>query len=227
MRALVFSDIHNNFEHVERLREREANDYDAVIVAGDIGDRILPAFVALMDSFDCPVYLVYGNWDRHCAYTLPETRHCVLLDHDVVAQDGLFFAGFGGCPAGWGQNALFRRALAEAGPEAAPALALELNRQALRKTVRRAGVPRDRLVVITHDRLTRLAEQGPAPLLHIHGHRHRHDFRRTQGIWYLNAAALDAGSSARRSGRTPEPEGYCVATIAPGRVEVERRLLWG
>lgn len=225
MRVLVFSDIHNNLEHVRLLREREANDFDAVIVAGDIGDRILPEFVSLVDSFDCPAYLVYGNWDRTCEYRLPPNSNCVLLNHNVEQCGELFITGFGGCPAGWGRNELFQQALAEHGPEVAPALALELNRERLRETVRRAGVPEDRLVIVAHERLARLAEQGPAPLLHIHGHVHRHSFRHYKGTWYLNAAALDAGTSAMRGRRDPEPEGYCVVDVARGRVEVERRLL--
>lgn len=225
MRALVFSDIHNNLEHVELLREREANEFDALIVAGDIGDRILPDFVRLMDTFDCPVYLIYGNWDRKCEYRLPPNRNCVLLDHNVERQGDLFITGFGGCPSGWGRNALFQKAMEEAGPEDATQLALKMNREKLRETVRDAALPEDRLVIVTHERLTRLAEQGPTPLLHIHGHVHRYSFRQSKGTWYLNAAALDAGASVARGKRDPEPEGYCVVDIAPGRVEVERRLL--
>jgi len=37
MRLLAISDIHGNVEAVRRLRGRERNAFDAVVVAGDIG----------------------------------------------------------------------------------------------------------------------------------------------------------------------------------------------
>ena len=54
MRALVFSDIHNRIERVRFLRNKEENNYDVVIVAGDFGGEIAEEFYSILDSFKCP-----------------------------------------------------------------------------------------------------------------------------------------------------------------------------
>ena len=68
MRLLVISDIHGNVEAVRQRRGREANDYDAIVVAGDIGADAAAEIMAILGSFACPVLYVYGNWDRRLAY---------------------------------------------------------------------------------------------------------------------------------------------------------------
>jgi hypothetical protein len=63
-RILAFSDIHNNVNAVRQLRARESNDYDALIVAGDIGSSAANEIFDVLRTFECPVLYVFGNWDR-------------------------------------------------------------------------------------------------------------------------------------------------------------------
>lgn len=67
-RFLACSDIHNNVNAVRQLRAREVNDYDAVIVAGDIGSEGPDEVFDILRSFECPVFYVFGNWDRRLEY---------------------------------------------------------------------------------------------------------------------------------------------------------------
>jgi len=39
MKILAISDIHNNVACVRKLRAQEANEYDVIAIAGDIGAR--------------------------------------------------------------------------------------------------------------------------------------------------------------------------------------------
>jgi predicted phosphodiesterase len=55
MRLLAFSDIHRNLEAVRKLRASEANSFDAVVVAGDIGSESANEFFKILSTFNCPV----------------------------------------------------------------------------------------------------------------------------------------------------------------------------
>lgn len=108
MKLLAISDIHGRIEPVHRLRALEANRFDAIVVAGDIGkdlDTTIQVF-DILASFECPVLYVYGNWDHTLAYDHafgPRAHH---LHHACFALDGWTFAGFSGVDANWGQNPL-------------------------------------------------------------------------------------------------------------------------
>lgn len=107
MRALVLSDIHNNIEHIRVLRKKENDVYDAIIVAGDIGNKIADEFYSILDSFGCPVFCVYGNWDNGLIYNNNLSSRCVLLHHNIEEVKGYFITGFSGCPASWGNNPIY------------------------------------------------------------------------------------------------------------------------
>jgi hypothetical protein len=64
MKLLACSDIHNNVEAVRRLRAQEDNAFDAVLVTGDMGSESAGEILNILDTFGCPVYFVYGNWDN-------------------------------------------------------------------------------------------------------------------------------------------------------------------
>ena len=104
MRVLACSDIHGNVEAVERLRAREANDFDAVVIAGDIG-KPFREIVEVFETFACPVMYVLGNHDHDVPYDLASslltTHH---LDDGPVRVGPCLFAGFSGCPTNWGLN---------------------------------------------------------------------------------------------------------------------------
>jgi predicted phosphodiesterase len=64
MTSLAFSDIHHNLEAVRKLRASEANSFDAVVVAGDIGSESANKFFKILSTFNCPVLYVFGNGDH-------------------------------------------------------------------------------------------------------------------------------------------------------------------
>jgi predicted phosphodiesterase len=78
---------------VQKLRAQEANDYDVVAVAGDIGTARATDIFATLATFGCPVVYVNGNWDRvpdGVAYG--PNIHLVHLE--VVMVGGVVFAGY-------------------------------------------------------------------------------------------------------------------------------------
>lgn len=332
MRLLVFSDIHNNMDAVRALRKQEANEYDAVIVAGDIGSETAHEFFPLLDTFECPVFCVYGNWDGELNYSAELSTRCVLINHHIHSHGGYFFTGFSGCPSWWGNNPIYleeqdaidqkRRQVGQKHRQVISALdeayahadryaaehAAELdlpfeqleeefkqrrrrllkrktalgvnahrragaklrqwrdkmldklkqereqklnqpevvaemekitssreydlyiedlydysdrtfdrNRLTLLEQIKNSGVAQDRLIVITHERLFRFAEDGVVPLLHVFGHHHKFKHTYYRGTNYLNAAALDTFSFSGG--------GYCRVVLNDGQVEIERRHL--
>ena len=86
-------------------------------------------------------------------------------------------------------------------------------------------VPANRLVVLTHDRIFRLADHGCTPLLHVYGHRHQFKVSSYRGTTYLNASALDP-SLVLVERRNVRPQGgYCRLTIKGDEIDVQRCLL--
>ncbi len=107
-----------------------------------------------------------------------------------------------------------------------PKSVLAQNRDLLFDTIRNSNVPQDRLIIVTHERMYRIAEEGVSPLLHIYGHIHEYKFGSFKGTCYLNAAAIDNGFSGLFGRREILPEGYCGVVIADGEVSVTRKLLF-
>ena len=108
MRLLAFSDIHHNLVAVRKLRDCEKNRFDAIIVAGDIGNESAAEFFRIVASFECPVMYVYGNWDDKLDYEFSFGPHCRLIHSNVVTIGNLSFTGFSGCPTDWGKNPIAR-----------------------------------------------------------------------------------------------------------------------
>lgn len=82
--------------------------------------------------------------------------------------------------------------------------------------IKTSGVAQDKLIVVTHERLFRFADEGVFPLLHIFGHRHEFKYTQHIGTHYLNAAALDTEAFN-------EGGGYCIVELTNEHVRVERR----
>jgi len=104
IKFLAFSDIHNNISCVRALRSQESNEYDAVIVAGDIGNEIAEEFFRVVSTFQCPVHYVFGNWDSDLEYGQSFGALCHHLHQNLVTLDGFCFTGFSGCDTNWGKN---------------------------------------------------------------------------------------------------------------------------
>lgn len=103
-RILAFSDVHLNIGCVRKLRAQEKNNFDAVVIAGDMGSEAVSEILLIVSTFNCPVYYVYGNWDNQLGYEEKFGDQCSLLHLQVETVGGLFFAGFSGCPTHWGRN---------------------------------------------------------------------------------------------------------------------------
>lgn len=108
MKLLALSDIHSNLVAVRHMRACEANTFDAIVVAGDIGNNAVPAFFEIMKSFACPAVYVFGNWDHKLDYTTQYGSAFHLLHLQVVTVGRMHFTGFSGCPTNWGRNPIAR-----------------------------------------------------------------------------------------------------------------------
>ncbi|MCK3776674.1 metallophosphoesterase family protein [Ensifer sesbaniae] len=115
MRFLLLSDIHDNLSAVQKMRAQEANSFDALIVAGDIGSDRTQQIFDVLATFGCPVLYVYGNWDHKLAYDASFGDTCHHL-HLVPFESGpVTFVGFSGCTVNWGQNPEAQRLYQEVG----------------------------------------------------------------------------------------------------------------
>src|SRR6202171_3734333 len=109
MRFLAFSDIHHNLVAVRKLRALEKNSFDAIVVAGDIGNESAADFFKILATFKCPVMYVYGNWDNKLGYKTSFGHHCHLIHANVITIGNISFTGFSGCPTHWGKNPIARK----------------------------------------------------------------------------------------------------------------------
>lgn len=109
MRVLATSDIHGNVDAVRKLRKQERNNFDAVVVAGDIGSDEADEIFEIFASFDCPVLYVYGNWDYKLTYDRTFDPRCNHLHLEPFKLGPFTFVGFSGLPTHWGMNPIATR----------------------------------------------------------------------------------------------------------------------
>jgi len=196
MKLLAFSDIHDNLVAVCKMRAAEPNSFDAIVVAGDIGNGCTEEFFKILSTFRCPVLYVFGNWDHKLSYKKSYRKDCNLIHLNIIQSGKYFFAGFSGCPTNWGRNPIARKLQRD--PQAGSVEPLEQNRKELSDLIAKADIDPRRTIVVTHERLGHLRHAVPSALLHLFGHIHKfseHDF---MGTRYVNVAALDRQVSARR-----------------------------
>jgi len=219
MKILAISDIHNNLACVRKLRAQEANEYDVIAVAGDIGTRAAGEIFATLASFECPIVYVHGNWDR-----MPDDAkfgagaHLVHLEAAKVGS--LTFAGysFHAPLPRWGQLS----GTAEYGRRC---------RALLRAALRKSSTDLQRCVLLAHDRARHLDREFPNLLLHIYGHVHTFEVLQRGTTTYVNAAALDrmlpvARKHDRKRLRHVNAGNYAVINVGGGgKLSVECRLL--
>lgn len=98
MKFLVLSDMHGDFEKLDRLDEK-FREADAVIFGGDFSkfkspETGLPAMEALCKKHDT-IFSVIGNCDDPVLLTESEARD-INVEGSLVNHEGLFFAGSGG-----------------------------------------------------------------------------------------------------------------------------------
>jgi hypothetical protein len=93
MKILAISDIHNNIACVRKLRAQEANEYDVIVIAGDIGSHAAADIFATLATFECPIVYVHGNWDR-MAEDAKVWAGVQLVHLKAVKVGSLTFAGY-------------------------------------------------------------------------------------------------------------------------------------
>jgi len=227
MRLLAFSDVHHNLAAVRKLRASEANSFDAVVVAGDIGSESANEFFKILSTFKCPVLYVLGNWDHELSYSKVYGNNCHLIHSNVVTIGELHFTGFSGCPTNWGKNPIARKILAKAKKADRAQLhfakrsILNSNRASIRKVIGSASVDPSKCVVVTHERLSRLSEEIPGTLLHIFGHIHRYSDKIYNGTRYIDVAALDRPIPVRPRAKTRWTMEECGNVNAGNYVTIE------
>jgi predicted phosphodiesterase len=219
MKILAISDIHNNVACVRKLRAQEANAYDVIAVAGDIGTRAAGEIFATLASFECPIVYVHGNWDR-----MPDDAkfgpgaHLVHLE--AVKVGSLTFAGYS-----------FRGPLPRRRQLSGTAEYGRRCRALVRAALRKSGADLRRCVLLAHDRARHLDRDFPNLLLHIYGHAHTFEVLRRGATTYVNASALDrmlpvARKHDRKHLRHVNAGNYAVINVGrSGKVSVECRLL--
>lgn len=104
MRFLLLSDIHDNLSAIEKMRAQEPNNFDALVVAGDIGSHNTQQIFDVLVTFGCPVLYVYGNWDHKLSYGASYGDACHHLHLAAFGSGPITFVGFSGCTVNWGQN---------------------------------------------------------------------------------------------------------------------------
>ncbi len=86
------------------MREQEKNEFDAICVAGDIGNRFVDEIFGILATFNCPIYFVYGNMESSLCFDRAFNKSCISVHHKVFENNGYYITGFNGCSQGWGQN---------------------------------------------------------------------------------------------------------------------------
>jgi len=194
MRFLLVSDIHGNVTAVRKLRAQETNDFDAVVVAGDIGSMGAAEIMDVLASFACPVLYVYGNWDRDLAYDESFGADCHHLHLAPFRLGPFAFVGFSGCPSGWGRNRVAESLYRQVGRDQRRSVRgriLGENRRQLVEVVKTSPTAIGRTVVVTHERLSRTERDLSGIPVFLFGHKHRFADTSVKGARFVDVAALD------------------------------------
>jgi predicted phosphodiesterase len=204
-RILACSDIHNNVKAVRQLRAREENGFDAVIVAGDIGSEMTDEIFEVLQTFDCPVLYVFGNWDRRLGYrqSFGERCHHIHLSPYQIGELTIVGETIDGLDPDWmGTDQ-------EADPAAiAAARQLHLDRERAKLSAIVAAHRPENTIIVSHYRLTRTQTFLPDVPLFLFGHIHRFEDVTYRGQRFVNVSALDKKVMVEKKGQRAKPGDY-------------------
>lgn len=161
MRLLAISDIHNLVPAVQELRAREANDFDAVLVAGDFGSDAAQPIFDILSTFNCPVLYIRGNWDYQYEVSTNFGPNCFHIHDEPFAIEDWHVIGMD----------FFNE-----------------NRAELAAKVRKVGSTKS--VVVTHERLAKTAQDMLGVPLFLYGHHHHFEDKTYMGSRFVNVSAL-------------------------------------
>lgn len=198
-RILACSDIHNNVKAVRQLRAREGNDYDALIVAGDMGSDAADEIFEILRTFDCPVLYVFGNWDSRLKHDRNFGDRCHHLHLSPYPVGDLTIVGetIDGIDLEWEASIE-----AKTGDPARVAIARQeyMERQRAKLSEIVAAPSPERTVVVSHYRLTKTQTFLPGVPLFLFGHIHRFEDINYRGQRFVNVSALKSWSAERDLG---------------------------
>jgi predicted phosphodiesterase len=58
VKLLALSDVHANIIAVRKLRAQERNEFDAIVIAGDLGGDSATELFDVLNTFRCPIIYV-------------------------------------------------------------------------------------------------------------------------------------------------------------------------
>src|SRR5258708_34259989 len=122
------------------------------------------------------------------------------MQSTVSKIDNSSFTGFSGCPSNWGKNPFYRKCARQARLDENEVL--KLNRESIRKVLKKGKIDPRKCVIISHERLRRLSEEVPGALLHLFGHLHTFSDQTFKTTRYVNVAPLNRPVSARPHGKS-------------------------
>ncbi|ANM04705.1 metallophosphoesterase domain-containing protein [Rhizobium phaseoli] len=198
-RILACSDIHSNVNAVRQLRAREGNDYDALIVAGDVGSDAADKIFDILRTFDCPVLYVFGNWDSRLKHDRDFGDRCHHLHLSPYPVGDLAIVGetIDGIDREW--EAVIKAMRAD---PARVAIARQeyMDRQRAKLSEIVAAQSPVRTVVVSHYRLTKTQTFLPGVPLFLFGHIHGFEDKNHRGQRFVNVIALDKKVMVTRKG---------------------------
>ncbi|ANM04995.1 calcineurin-like phosphoesterase domain-containing protein [Rhizobium phaseoli] len=198
-RILACSDIHNNVNAVRQLRAREGNDYDALIVAGDMGSDAADEIFDILRTFDCPILYVFGNWDSRLRHDQNFGDRCHHLHLSPYPVGDLAIVGetIDGIDPEWEASIEVKT-----GDPASVAIARQehVDRQRAKLSKIVAGQSPERTVVVSHYRLTKTQTFLPGAPLFLFGHIHRFEDIKYRGQRFVNVSAMDKKVMVTRKG---------------------------
>ncbi|MBZ0260426.1 MAG: metallophosphatase family protein, partial [Hyphomicrobiales bacterium] len=161
MRLLAISDIHNLVPAVQELRAREANDFDAVLVAGDFGSFEAKPIFGILSTFNCPVLYIRGNWDYQYDVTTNFGPNCFHIHNEPFAIGDWHVIGFD-------FHGVDRAEVATKIQEVGPT----------------------KSILVSHFRLSRTSQDFAGVPLFLYGHIHRYEDKTYKGSRFVNVSAL-------------------------------------
>lgn len=196
MRFLAFSDVHNNLACVRKMRAQEQNTFDAILFGGDIGRKIPEQFFAILATFECPIFYVYGNWDIDLAIDAKYHPRAQILHRSFAMLDGVTFAGFSDKPDGTARRQFAGK-------------------------LKKSGVDFSRTILMCHYELRGVEKDFPGLALHLFGHTHVMEQHEAKGTKYVNLGVLDRQISARPKDKPVYEKEDCRNYIAGNYAIIE------
>ncbi len=99
MKILAFTDLHEDYEAMQDLKEK-SKEVDFILCAGDISvyENNLLEVLNLLDQLNKPLYLIHGNHEDHTtlAEACTKTKNIKFVDKQILRFNDLVIVNHGG-----------------------------------------------------------------------------------------------------------------------------------